>query len=448
MPYSYITFLQLKQLLAGRLSDPFNQFWSAPELEVNLQLSLRLWNSLTSYYRTRWTFNPASGANFIDLPSVSGSALSYTITDRDAISWLEYFLMEPQTVVWGDPWSGTAMFTMNDLIDALEKRINQFFLETGAVVSQPDINPITGVTTGRVPLDDNTIDVRRVEWQPYASPTTHFPLEKSDTNELQNLIPNWSYSPARPQVYTLYPTPLLTMQLGPIPNTNGSLDMLVIKAHPALTPGLVETTLSIFQDLIPYLVFGAMSTLLNQAGPAYDSDRAAYCEERYKEGVALVKQRIFTTIFYGELNGIPIPLRSTYDLDFLTPNWTVGTGRPTQMALEGLNMLVLSPAPDTSGYSVLLDLVQPAPVPTTDDALVQLGREELNTILDEAEHLSMFKRGGNEFMSTITLHQAFLQSATEYNDRLRAEAKNFKFLQEQATEEENDRPRRVSREEI
>lgn len=412
---------------------------------MNLQLSLRLWNSLTSYYRTRWTFQPPA-TNFIDLPSIAGSALSYTITDRDVISWLEYFLMEPQTTAWGDPWAGTAMFTMTDLIDALEKRINQFLLETGCVVSQPD--PITGVTTGRVPLQDNIIDVRRVEWQPYPSPLTHFPLEKSDTNELQNLIPNWSYSPARPQVYTLYPTPLLTMQLGPIPNTNGSLDMLVIKAHNPLIPGFTATTLTIFQDLIPYLLFGAMSTLLSQAGPAYDADRAAYCEERYKEGVALVKQRIFTTVFYGELNGIPIPLRSTYDLDFLTPNWTVGTGRPTQMAMEGLNMLVLSPAPDNGTYNVLLDLVQPTPVPVTDDAEVQIGREELNTILDEAEHLSMFKRGGNEFMSTLPLHQAFLQSATEYNDRLRAEAKNFKFLQEQATEEENDRPRRVSREEI
>lgn len=446
MAYSYISFLELKQLLAARLSDTFNVFWSGDELGTNLQLSLRLWNSLTSYYRTRWTFSPTAGANFTDLPSVAGSPLTYTITSFNLINWLEYFLMEPLTTVWTDPWSGTAMFSMNDLVNALEKRLNQFLLETGCAITQP--SSILGVTTGRVPLDETTIDVRRVEWQPYATPLAHFPLEKSDTNELQNLIPSWSYNPSRPQVYTLYPTPLLTMQLGPVPNTNGSLNMLVVKSHTDLHPIDQPIPITIFQDLVPYIVFGALATLLNQAGPAYDADRAAYCQSRWEEGVTLVTHRLFTTVFYGELNGVPIPLRSTYDLDMLTPNWTVGTGTPSRLAMEGLNMMVLSPAPDANPYSVLLDLVQPAPIPVADADLVQIGREELNTILDEAEHLSMFKRGGNEFLSTIPLHQSFLHTAMEYNDRLRAEAKNFKFLQEQATEEDNDRPRRVSREEI
>lgn len=445
MPYTQTSFLQLKSLLAQRLSDSGFVFWSSAELGLNIQLSLRLWNSLTGYYKTRWTFNPSSG-NFYDLPSISGSPLAYTLKDQDLISWMEFYLLEPQTVVWDGSWLGTSMFSLADLEDALEKRLNEFLFMTGAIITHP--TPIPGVTTGRLPLDQSIIDIRRAEWQPYSQPSAHYPIENTDPLEMQNLIPSWSYNPARPQGYMLYPTPLLTLQLAPVPNVNGILDLLTINSHAPLDSTGSGTLLSMFQDLLPYIFFGSMATLLSQVGPSYDPERAAYCEQRWQEGVALVTQRIFTSVFYGELQGIPIPLRSTYDLDFLTPNWTVGTERPSQIAMQGLNMLALAPAPDAGPYSILLDLVQPAPVPVANSDLVQLGREEIQTILDEAEHLSMFKRGGNEFLSTTPLHQSFLSSAMEYNDRLRAEAKNFKFLQQQATEEENDRPRRVKQEEI
>ena len=68
---------------------------------------------------------------------------------------------------------------------------------------------------------------------------------------------------------------------------------------------------------------------------------------------------------------------------------------------------------------ILLTLVANAVIPSSDSAFVQLSREILDVIVDEAEHLAQFKEGGQEMMESIQLHQRFIQMAVETNRRLK-----------------------------
>ena len=49
---------------------------------------------------------------------------------------------------------------------------------------------------------------------------------------------------------------------------------------------------------------------------------------------------------------------------------------------------------------------------------IQLSRDVLDVILDEAQHLAQFRHGGKEFQESIALHQNFIRAAVETNSRL------------------------------
>ena len=73
---------------------------------------------------------------------------------------MEYHLLEPPTPT---AWTGTAMFTLDQFTEALERRRNQFLVETGAVLTE--YKPVVTATgDGRVQLQDSILDFRRAAW--------------------------------------------------------------------------------------------------------------------------------------------------------------------------------------------------------------------------------------------------------------------------------------------
>ena len=81
---------------------------------------------------------------------------------------------------------------------------------------------------------------------------------------------------------------------------------------------------------------------------------------------------------------------------------TVVPDEPQVYCVGALNLLGIWPADLTSGANQLMvDGIAATPLLTTDATAVDLGEEELNTILDYAEHVCLFKEGGAEFTSTL-----------------------------------------------
>jgi len=108
-------------------------------------------------------------------------------------------------------------------------------------------------------------------------------------------------------------------------------------------------------------------------------------------------------------------------------------GAPNAIGVMSWNLVAIASQPDAGPYSLLFDLVQNAPVPVIAGDFLQVGREDLDVILDYAQHLASFKSGGDEFMDTVPLYQNTVGAAKARNDRLRLEIPFYDSLSDRAT---------------
>jgi len=436
MPYSYLTFGQMQTLLAQRLSDPSFVFYSQPHVRSVLREALRCWQAMSGFARDRFAFNTTAGTSFYDLGTVAGSLLTRSVTDQQLVNDLQYALMENvNDFSSSSAWAGTGMFTMADLVGALQRRRDQFLLETGCVLSFAEVasgNP----PDGRVALNAATVDVRRAAWKTSAGLYTN--LWRSDERQLNALSIGWSTNPAFPQVFSTIMVPPLTMQLGPIPDDVGALSLVTINSGQTLDVS-VGIPLGIPDDYCWGLKFGALADLLGKDGESRDPQRASHCEQRYSEAVMLAK--INAVVLNLEVNGQQVPLTTLLSLDSMRPGWQASAGVPSIGALAGPNLLALSPVL-SAVQGVTIDCVRTAQLPANDGASVQIDKPALDAVLDYATYLARFKEGGAEFEATIPLAQNMMKLAADSNLRLRV-ALQEQALREQSTREYKRRPMRV-----
>ena len=99
-------------------ADPSGVYYPAAQVYQNLIEALRVWNALSRYWRTRVTLTTVAGTAFYDLSTIVPQ-LAYTVTDATLVTAMEYFLLEPPTPT---VWTGTEMFDLPQLVDALQRR--------------------------------------------------------------------------------------------------------------------------------------------------------------------------------------------------------------------------------------------------------------------------------------------------------------------------------------
>jgi hypothetical protein len=138
-----------------------------------------------------------------------------------------------------------------------------------------------------------------------------------------------------------------------------------------------------------------------------------------------------TYIYRVEINQVPLGSSSLYDLDYGQPTWEsdvcTGTDLPQASAFVGLNQFIIWPADSGNTDSLVVEGVQPAPV-LTSVGFVDLGKDELVTILDYAQHIAMFKEGGQEFEASQVNFKEFLKDAGERNAVLMQSAKFRRWM--------------------
>lgn len=414
MPYSHTTYAQLKTELALRLSDPGKVFWKDAELGVYIVESLRTWQAFSGYWRGRALFSTSANVPFYDIAdpatALTPALRSATVLDTDVVSACLYHLMEPPILTL---WTGSDMFTLVDVVNAVQRRRNQFLLETGVVISRTT-QVLSGVPGGRVPLADSIIDVIRGAWTTPAGVTT--PLQKGDEWEFRAFSRGWNLAPSTPLQFSIAAAPPLTVQLAPPPADAGTLDLLSVQTGVPLGGGLA---LGIPNDFVWVVKWGALADLLGKDGQARDPQRAAYCEKRWQQGIQLA--RISTSVVDAYINDSQVFVESVAALDKYKTSWQNTQGTPTVLALAGLNIVALSDVPD-GVYSVTLDVVENAPVPVLDEDQVQIGREHLDMLLDYSEHLAAFKMEGQEFEVTAAHMDRMIRLAAQQNVRLRSAA--------------------------
>jgi len=418
--------------LAALLQDPGMVFWTDAELGVYLVEALRTWAVYSFYWKERGVFPTVAATPFYDLPTLIPAVRGYTVTDANIVNTIEYHLLEPPSV----PWSGTDQFTLAAVTNALTRRRNQLLVETGCRVDNFS-QVVAPVQIGRTVLDDNVIDVRRLAWLD-ATTSLYSRIEREDEWAIDAFFPTWPQNPATPYLYSVSVAPPLTVQLAPPPINAGEMDICAVRTQADLDGSGV--LMNIPDDFTWIAKWGALADLLGSDGQARDPQRVQYCEQRWKEGIALA--RLSTSAMGVRVNDVPAALVSLYELDEYNADWQNTSGSPSILAMAGLNLMAVADVPD-GVYSVSVDLLSNAPVPVADGDFIQVGREEMEAILSYAQHLASFKMGGEEFMITAPHYDRLVQLAALKNERLRANARDFNALMDKGQRrEEAFEPRR------
>lgn len=428
----------MRATLAARLGDAASVHWVIAELDGVLNDALKTWNCAAHYYRVRGAFPTIASEPFYDLTAVlsdsSSLVLEKTATVQDVCATLEFRLMEPQTVDYTLPWTGTEQFSFEMIRDAIQKRRDRFLSFTGMQVAHlPLINAIVG--NGRISIGElASTNVRRVAWKSLDG--TFSNLWRVDEEMLNRRLVNWNIDSGTPESFSIVTTPEASIQLAPVPIDNGLLDVLVIQTG-AVVDLAANSLVGIFEDFVPYIIWGALAELLGRDGPAQDTARAQYCEQRWSEGLQLAD--LFLTTIQVLVNDQAVPVQSLERLDFGVPAWQYTTGTPETAAQVSPNLIALYKVPDGI-YGVSVDVVRNALLLATDNDHIQLADEVIGPYLDYCVHVALFKDGGAEFAATLPYLQRFYEVAGQYNSALKAFASTIDVLSQQSQLESQERP--------
>lgn len=418
--------------LAARLYDPTNQFWTQPELLLYLQEAMREWNALAGYWRGDFLLTPTTSVQWYDITSLAAAPntlrpLTLTVTSLYTI--IEYHLLEPP--VGAGPWTGSAQFAISDLQFAVARRRDELLGTTGCFITYAT----QAATPGRQSLPATTLDLRRLAFLPaatYGPPST---LWQDDAWAWESFEPDYTTLPQGiPFTYAMNTQPLFSFDVDRNLNVPGQYELLTVQ-------GLgLASTLNIPDDWAWVIKWGALADLLGRESNAKDLLRAKYAEQRYLQGMSLLARA--PALLAARVNNIPTPIDSVRAADAFNPNWEGAVvGAPATILAAGLNLCALTPAPDSNPYSLLFTVVENCPVPELPADCINVTEDIYEAIIDEAQHIAMFKCGGAEFAATTAMHQRFLAIAAIYASRIAEMGEFAKVLYAQSQQESALNPR-------
>jgi hypothetical protein len=462
-PYQYISLSTLRQQLANRLYDGLMVFWSSAELTVYVQEALRTWNSLTGYWRGDFTAPTVSSSTWYDIPSLTNTLRPYTVTDQDVYSTILYHLLEPITGVV------SAQFTNDDIVQAVQRRRDELL----SISSCTQTVRTVGAVAGRITLPDTVIDVRRMAYLPTESvltgkgygtgrygfgiygksaqsqidipaPTVLWPEDtfaEQSYDALYTLNP--AGTPGLPSTYLLSTQPPLSFDTNCPPAFAGSYELLTVEAGGTLTFG-TPSNFTVPDDWTPAIKWGALADLFSRESNAQDPLRAQYCEQRYRQLCAILRDSA-PALLAMRVNNVPAQVSSVRGSDLYNTLWEgADPGVPRSVSYSGMNLFALNPPADTGinsvPYDLTLTVVENAPIPTLDDDMVQVAREDLDAVLDYCVHIAAVKMGGADFTSTMPLFQRFMKQAALYNRKLAEFGEYTDTLMGMAVRERNLNP--------
>jgi hypothetical protein len=432
-PFQWLTWLEANQEVSVRLGDPSQIFWGQAEVFAYLTEALRVWNALTAFWATPFTLDldPPFTQNWF-AANGTGSPRIQTLTDNDIYTLIEYHFIEPPT---GSTWTGTDQFSITDLAQACSRRRNEILQAVACNMVESTLPLTPGTSTAQV--TDLVLDERRCRWVPAPNQGSPVTLQRGDSRSFQLFTPNYQQTTASPLRWDVIGSPPQTITLDtrvPVPS---ELQMLGIQGGADFTPP-TNTPLLMPDDWMWVLKFGAMFDLLSMEQEGKDLARAAYCLQRYAEGLKLMAHMPW--LLQGSLNGIPVDTQPIAGADRTNYEWQSRANAFPEIVVGGIDLFAVSPVP-AALTSVGMTVVGNAPIPASDGAFIQVPRDVMNAIIDEAQHLALFKMGGAEFTASMTLHQSFVGAALKQNRRLRESGILATTIRPPVDRQEEEQPR-------
>ena len=454
-PYAYATSLQAEQALALRLNDVNNTRWSKVENNLYIAEALRFYNCLTQTWIEDWaaTYTQPAAAPFLPPWQSLGNSINtllganptspryQTLDDSYCYTVAQYHLLEPPT--GNAAWSGTSQFSLADFTQALQRRRDAILQATACNVGPFSNSFSLTPGTNRAQLPDGTaqsiLDVRRIRFLPatgLGSPST---LYRDDGMAFEFFENSYEQNTGIPFAWDVLASPSISLTFDAMAAVPNNLDILAMLSGGVITPPTASLLL-MPDDWSWALKFGMLADLLSKEEESTDVARAKYCEQRFQEGLKLMVEMPWMT--QARINNVPVDTPSVAEADTFDYEWQSNPNAQTEIVRGGIDLFAVSPTiPPSAQVGVLLSLVANAPIPATDEAFIQVSRDVLDTILDEAQHLAMFKEGGSAFQQTLPLHQNFIRSAVETNRRLKESGIFESVLRPPVSRQEEAMPR-------
>lgn len=410
--FGWLPFLQCRQILAGRLADPNNIYWTDQELKYYIWEALRTFNALTEIWNQPFAFTATNAGTWYDTSQMNGSPRLATVVDADLYTIMEYHLIEPPT--GAGTWTGTTQFQLSDLQGALQRRVDEIIQYAGTNIQNL---PFLASAHSRRALvfPDSTLEPRRVRFFPnsgYGFPVT---LGREDTLAFDRFSPQWTQTPdSTPGHWSVITGPPLELEVDVAPSAPADYDIIALECNTPFSPP-ASTAISIPNDWTWLAKWGALADLLGRESEATDRQRAEYCLNRYSQGLEVMKQSNW--LVSGTIAGSPADTVPLVEMDAFSPEWQNNAIAWPTLVIAGMDFLGVCPTPLTT-VGVSLILVGNAPLPVMDTDLVQVSRDVLDVVLGYAQVLSCFKMGGEDFTSTADLEKDFYRLCVSQNKRL------------------------------
>lgn len=200
------------------------------------------------------------------------------ITDIDALTEVQQRVLETDLTFTSGLW------TLAEIAAYFNQRQNRFNRDTKLMLAQEALPVLAAATEVDFPQD--WIATQRASWKDSVSGITTV-VDRSDRFAAQMGIP-LPGAPTVPVIMDETAGGTLSAELYPIPSADGTLNLLYASTLEVMAfTGAPADIFDIPDEYVPYVVYGVMEDMLSKEGRGQDLARAAYCRERYEEGVAL-----------------------------------------------------------------------------------------------------------------------------------------------------------------
>lgn len=407
--FQWITLSGAQAALAGRLADPNNTFWTQAELTFYIAESLRTWNALTEQWNDTFAFTITPSQTWYNLSTLAGSPRLRTLTDAYFYTIMQYHLLEPPT--GAGTWIGTSQFALQDLQFALQRARDAMIQASGCNLQQL-LPPIPSTpNTRRTVFSDSTLEPRRARWVPDSGSAVT--LTREDTAAWDSFEPDRLQETGTPASWSVITGPALAMDVDVSPDTAGTYDVISLQAGLTFAPP-AATLLGTPDDWASLAKWGALGDLLGRESEATDTERSAYCQKRFADGLKAMQASNW--LISATLNGLVVDTPSVREMDGYSPEWQNNVNAWPSLVTAGMDFVAGCPRGNLMGSTVVL--VGNAPVPINPGDYVQISRDAWDAVLDEAQFLACFKQGGQEFKDSQSLDQNFFATAMATNKRL------------------------------
>jgi hypothetical protein len=264
-------------------------------------------------------------------------------------------------------------------------------------------------------LPDNALDVLRVRYVPADPTVTPTTLQRGDAESFRTFTPGYLQTTATPMRWDVISGPPLALTIDTLSPVPATLEIIIMQAEAVPSPP-TATPLGMPDDWAWVPLFGALADVLAAQEEAKDTQRSEYARKRYLEGMAWLKQAPW--LMEARVAGMPVATPSVIAADRFAYEWQSNPNAFPQIVVAGVDLYAISPTP-AADTSVMLVVIGNAPIPTAGNQEIQVPRDVMDAILDEAEHLAVFKCGTYELTASMGLHEAFLGTAKRWNARIR-----------------------------